>query len=427
VAQVSLIVEFGMLFGASVPSGVFVIGSATQGIIGTNTIGAFNVLADYSGREMELAVDHQGDRTNGPLVTYGARTCTIKLLNMDGLLDPYNIEALGLSAPGILMRIRKPWNGTIYPVFYGYVDSWLPNAESPELGTVTVTATDGFGLLNQPLAQLGSPIGPGDLVSTRVGLLLDALNWPAAQRSIGTTTSTLQQTSYGAAGLSLIQDAVKSEVGEFYQQPDGVMYLRGRHAMTTDSRSNTSQATFGSDRAGGEIPYVGRPVTAWDRQTLHTEVDAMIDGGSNLQVATNPASFARYGRLAVEETSLTLPNDADALSWANYVLAQDSVPRFRFSAITLSSRIEQLGISVMPHMLGRVFGDRVTVVRRPPAETYGSIVDSRAMLIQGINHTWSAKTKEWQTTWTLAPAASVPFFVIGSSTQGVIGSNVIAW
>jgi hypothetical protein len=220
---------------------------------------------------------------------------------------------------------------------------------------------------------------------------------------------------------------VKSEVGEFYQQPDGVMYLRGRHAMTTDSRSNTSQATFGSNRGGGEIPYVGRPVTAWDRQTLHTEVDAMIDGGSNLQVATNPASFARYGRLAVEETSLTLPNDADALSWANYVLAQDSVPRFRFSAITLSSRIEQLGISVMPHMLGRVFGDRVTVVRRPPAETYGSIVDSRAMLIQGINHTWSAKTKEWQTTWTLAPAASVPFFVIGSSTQGVIGSNVIAW
>lgn len=424
----TLIVQFGLSVGANIPTNVFVIGSAGQGIIGANVIGNTSILADYSTRAMELSISHTSDRTSGKLNTYGARTCTLKLLNMDGALDPYVLEGLGLTAPGVLMRLWKIWNGISYPIFYGFVDVWNPDAETPELGTVTVTATDGFDLLNEPLDELGIPTGAGQAVSARISDILDARGWPSSLRSLGATTSTLQATTYGAPGLQLIQDAVKNEIGEFYQQPDGYMYLRGRHAIVTDSRSATSQATFGSNRAGGEIPYVGRPVSAWDKQTMHNRVKAQINGSSNIMVAQDSASVGLYGtQYTIEETSLALQTDADAQSWANYVLAQDVKPRFRFSGITLSSFVEQLGISVMPHMLGRRFGDRITVVRRPPAQPYGSIVDSRQLLIRGVAHTWSRKGKEWQTTWDLEPVGSTPFFVIGSATQGVIGSNAIAW
>lgn len=424
----TLVVQFGLSVGANIPADVLVIGSATQGVIGTDKIGNTSILADYSGREMELSISHTSDRTSSKLNAYGARTCTLKLLNMDGALDPFVLEGLGLTAPGVLMRLWKIWGGISYPIFYGTVDAWNPDAETPELGTVTVTATDGFKLLNQPIDELGSAIGAGQTVTQRVDAILTVMNWPAGLRALGTTTSTLQATTYGAAGLELIQDAVKNEVGEFYQQPDGYMYLRGRHDIVTDTRSNTSQATFGSDRAGGEIPYIGRPVSAWDMQTMHNRVKAQINGSSNTMVAEDSSSIGLYGtQYTIEETALNLPADSDAQSWANYVLAQDVKPRFRFSGITISSFVEQLGVSVMPHALGRRFGDRISVVRRPPAQPYGSIVDSRDLLIRGVNHAWSRSDKQWTTTWDLEPAGSTPFFVIGSATQGVIGSNALAW
>lgn len=424
----TMIVEFGLSIGVGIPTDVFVIGSASQGIIGTNVLGTFDMLADYSGREMSLSVQRTSDRTAGPLVTYNAGTCTLKLLNMDGALDPYVLEQAGLTAPGVIMRIRKVFGGVIYPIFYGYVDTWNPEAEAPTLGVVTVTGTDGFSLLNTPMGELGAPVGANEAVSARVTRILDDLVWPAAQRSIGTTTIQVQATSYGATGLELIQKAVEAEIGEFYQQPDGVMYLRGRQEILTDARSATSQGTFGSDRAGGEIPYVGRPASSWDRTQMHNRVVAQIEGGTNPQIAEDATSIGRYGTgYGVEATDLILINDSDALSWANYVLAQDSTPEYRFDGITLNSAIERLGISVMPHMLGRRLGDRVTVVRRPPAVPYGSIVDERELYIRGINHDWSAQSKQWLTTFDLQPVSRLPFFIIGSATQGVIGQNVLAW
>lgn len=424
----TLVVEFGLAIGAGIPTDVLVIGSATQGIIGTNVIGTFNMLADFSGREMSLSVQRTSDRTAGPLVTYNAGTCTLKMLNIDGSLDPYVLEQQGLTAPGVIMRIRKWWSGTLYPIFYGYVDSWNPEADAPTLGTITVTATDGLSLLNTPMAELVSPVGAGESSVTRISRILNDLSWPASLRSFSSAQSTVQATSYGASGLDLIRKATEAEVGEFYQQPDGKLAFRGRTAILTDSRGVTSQATFGSDRGAGEIPYVGRPSTAWDRTQMHNRVLAQIEGSTNPQVVEDAASVGRYGTgYGVEVTDLILQDDADALSWANYVLAQDSVPEYRFDAITLNSAVEQLGISVMPHMLGRKLGDRVTVVRRPPAVPYGSIVDSRELYIRGISHDWSAQSKQWLTTFDLQPVSGLPFFIIGSSTQGVIGQNVIAW
>jgi hypothetical protein len=423
------LVDFGLSIGANIPANVFVVGSATQGIIGTNELGTSMMLADYSSRVISVETQRTSDRTSGTLMAFNAGTATVKLLDMDGALDPYVLEQAGLTAPGVVMRIRWRDSPTlVYDVWYGYVDAWNPDAETPELGTVTVTGTDGFALLNQKLDELVAPIGAGDTASARTGRILDAVNWPTGLRSLGTTTTPLQATSFNDTALSLIQKAWRAEIGEFYQQPDGVLYARSRTDMVTDSRSATSQATFGSDRSGGEIPYVGRPASAWDKSQMHNRVVAQIDGSTNLQVAEDATSVGLYGTAyTVEDTSLALASDADALSWAHYVLATDVRPTFRFTGITLNDALEQLGVATRAQQFGRRMGDRVTVIRRPPAQPYGSIVDSRQMFIAGINHSWDAKGKQVLTTFDLSPAGNLPFFVIGSATQGIIGTNVIGW
>jgi hypothetical protein len=423
------IVEVGLAIGATVPTTTFIIGSASQGIIGTNLIGTANMLADLSDRKQEITVSRTSDRTAGPLITYNAGTATVKLLNMDGALDPYVLEAAGLTGPGVILRLRYMLpSGTIQPVFYGFIDSWDPDATSPLVGIVTITATDGFILLNQATDELVAPVGANETVTARVARVLDAMGWSAVLRSLGTTSEIVQATSFGSPGLELIQDAVKAEIGEFYMQPDGVAFLRGRHAIQTDTRSATSQATFGSDRAGGEIPYVGRPLTAWDKTQMHNRVKATIDGSTNVQIAQDPTSIGLYGTAyTVEESALKLTADSEALSWANYVLAADVKPTFRFSGITLNSALEQLGVPTLDQQFGRIMGDRVTVVRRPPAQPYGSIVDTRDLYVQGISHAWNAKSKQTLTTFDLQPVSKLPFFVIGSATQGVIGQSVIAW
>jgi hypothetical protein len=423
------IVEVGLAIGATVPATTFIIGSATQGIIGTDLIGTPNMLADLSTRKQEITVTRTSDRTAGPLITYNAGTATVKLLNMDGALDPYVIEAAGLTGPGVILRLRyQVPSGTIYPVFYGFIDSWDPDATSPTVGIITITATDGFILLNQATDELGAPVGAGESVTARVTRILDAMGWSASMRSLGTTSEVVQATSFGSPGLELIQEAVKAEIGEFYIQPDGTAFLRGRHEIQTDARSATSQGTFGSNRAGGEIPYVGRPVTAWDKQNMHNRVRATIDGSVNVQVAQDSTSVGLYGTAyTVEESALKLTTDGEALSWANYVLAADVKPTFRFSGITLNSALEQIGVSTLAQQFGRAMGDRVTVVRRPPAQPYGSIVDTRELYVQGITHSWNAKSKQVLTTFDLQPVSKLPFFIVGSATQGVIGQNVIAW
>lgn len=422
------LVDFGLSIGANIPANVFVIGSSTQGLIGTNVLGTTSMLADYSDRVMAVNTARTSDRTTGRLITFNAGTATVKLRNLDGALDPYVLEQAGLTAPGVIMRIRFSYLGTVYPVWYGYVDSWNPEAEAPTLGTVTVTATDGFGRINRKVDQLGSPVGAGQTAAQRAASILDAISWPADMRSLAATTSTLQATVYGDTGLALIQDAFKAELGEFYMDADGKAFCRGRHAMNTDARSATSQGTFGSQWGSGEIPYVGRPAVAWDKTGMHNRVIAQIDGSVNPQVAEDSTSVNLYGtEFQVEETALKLQTDGDALSWANAVLAADTLPRFRFTGITLNSAVQALGVDTIGQQFGRRMGDRLTVVRRPPATPYGSIVDSRQMLVRGISHAWDAKAKQVLTTFDLDPASTLPFFIIGSATQGVIGTNVIAW
>lgn len=410
----SPIVDIGLTAGAADTSQYFYVGDPVRGRIGTAKIAPPNLMTSYSDRVMGLSVQRTSSRVIGPIVEYNAGTATITLRDDDGALDPVNLSQ---SPVGADIRIRQVHDEVTYPVFRGTVTSWLPEQRSPTHAVVVVQAVDGFDeLANKHLVLIGSPAGAGEDTGARVSRILDAANWPEADRNIAVGRSTLQGTTFDGNALDLAQKAVLAEGGELYVDAEGIVVFRDRHAVLTEPRSNTSQGTFGT--GPGEMSYVGSLGVSNDRGMLANTVRASIVGGT-VQSASDAASIARYRERITEEKDLLLQSDSEALSWAKFVLRQNSQPELRITAMTIDTRVHR--DTYLPQALGRQLGDRITVVRRPPG-----VVDSRELLIRSIEHTWSTPDK-WQTTWGLQPAGTFPFFTIGHPTAGRVGRNAIAF
>lgn len=413
----TILVDIGVTVGAADTSQYWYIGNPTRGKIGVAAIAPPNLMTSYSDRIMAMEVHRTSSRSLGPIVEYNAGTATVTLLNDDGQLDP---AVLAQSAPGSDIRIRNVYNGVTYPIFRGTVTSWLPEHRHPDHAVIIVQAADAFDdLTNNTPVTLGSPVGAGEDTGARVNRVLDVIGWPVADRNIDTGKSTHQGTVLDGTAVELIQKAVFAEGGEFYVEADGVITFRNRHAVLKTARSNTSQATFGSNRAGGEIVYVGVPGLSDDRSQMANTVRATRTGGAP-QSASDAASIARNRERVVEESDLSLQTDTEAFNWAKFILGQTKDPEFRFTSLTIDPRADP--DLIYPQALGRLLSDRITVVRRPP----GGIVDSRELLIRSIEHSWQSPAR-WITTWGLQPVTTYSYWTIGHPTLGRIGSNAIAF
>ncbi|WDZ87180.1 hypothetical protein [Micromonospora cathayae] len=408
----TVLVDVGLTAGAADTSGYWHIGDPVRGRIGTATLAPDGLMLDCSGRLMALSVQRTSTRRAGPLVEHNAGTATITLLNNDGLLDP---AVLGQPAPGAEIRIRKRHGDITYPVFRGYVKSWLPEHRHPDHAVVVVTATDGMELLANTDRVAVAAVGEGETTGARIGRILDSVGWPATDRSIMTGDSTVQATTLEGSALQEIQRVVTAEAGQFFVDQQGnAVFTSRRLVLQTDLG-----ATFGSNRAGGEIPYVGRPGMSYDREQLVNRVRATRAGGVE-QVVSDPTSVARYRESTHTETDLLLQTDADVQSWARHIVYIDKEPEFRFTSLTLDARVDPT--LIYPLVLGMQFGSRITVVRRPP----GGIVDSREVIVRSVEHEWSPPDR-WITTWGLQAADRFAFWTIGHPTRGRIGSNGIAF
>lgn len=417
--MIRVLVDVGLSIGANIDPSYLVVGHPTRGLIGTGVIAPDGTLSDFTDRAMSLQVQRSSTRRVGPVIEYNAGTATVRLLNDDGVLDPATLEAAGLEAPGAVIRIRVKdlTAGITYPIFYGFVDTWLPTLHSATHATVTVTASDALSRLAGRTRGAVAPVGAGEDTGARIARILDSVDWPAGDRDIAAGNTTLQATTLEGDALEEARKAALTEVGELYATASGAIRFRNRHALITDERSQTSQATFGSDTAGGELHYTGTLGLAWDRDQLVNRIAATRAGGVE-QTAEDGESITRRGLHSHSETDLLMQTDAEALSWAKHVLAQTKAPEFRVTSMTVDSR---LGPAYRVQAFGREIGDRVTVVRRPPG-----VVDSRDVYVRGISHEWRG-ADQWTTTWDLQAASRLPYLVIGHPQLGVIGANYIGY
>jgi hypothetical protein len=283
---------------------------------------------------------------------------------------------------------------------------------------VTLTASDGFKVFASINRTAVAAVGAGDDSGARISRILNSLGWPADDRIIDTGDTLLQATTLEGGGLAELQLTSDSEYGEFYIDPDGNAVFRRRHAILADARSNTAQAVFG-DGGGSEIPYRDTSVDA-DDMTMANYVSITRVGGAE-QVASDAASIARYLQKDFPRSDLIMQTDADALNYAEMILYQHKDPELRFGSIELGVPRPGVAALAWPAMLGLHFGDRATVIRRPP----GGGTNTQDVYIRGIEH--ASDGGGWTTSFALESASRSQFWAIGHPTLGRLGYNAIAF
>ena len=167
------------------------------------------------------------------------------------------------------IRVSVAFGGVIYYLFDGYIDSWNPSTLSgyTQYAEMSITASDAFKIFSNIDIPEDSAAGSGEDTGARITRILQSIDWytDGEKNSIDTGNSTLQGTTWGDNALSLMQIAADSEIGQVYIGGQGQVVFNSRHALLTNSASNTVQAVFGDSpvRLKLRVPrYLTRRLTA---------------------------------------------------------------------------------------------------------------------------------------------------------------------
>jgi len=151
-----------------------------------------------------------------------------------------------------------------------------------------------------------------ETTAARVARILDYTSFPSALESITTTpVATVSNISLGgenlAAELALVNNA---EGGLLYSSRNGTLTFTDRNYVYSNTKSNTSQATF----ASASIPYEPQVSLQYSGDQIRNVYQVSYSGGGNV-TATNTASVTAYGRNATTlETQLSTVAQATTLA-----------------------------------------------------------------------------------------------------------------
>ena len=318
------------------------------------------------------------------------------------------------------VRVRAIWNGTTYDLFRGYVDSWDITWQDPNWSEVTVPCTDAFKIFSNIDRTAVASVGSGEGTGTRIGRILDGIGWSASLRDIDTGDVVVQATTLEGNAMEEMLLTAETEAGELYMTTDGKVFFRDRSGVNDDTRSNTTNATFG-DGGGSELPYADLTFSNDDTQ-LFNRVIITRAGSASPQQVDDTSSQAEFLLRSFERSDLIMTTDGAALNYAQYVLSRSAQPELRFDQVTIKPQRDESNL--FPQVFNRLIGDRITVRRRPPG---GGTMIEQDCLIRGIEHE-IVPGGPWITRWTLqSTAAAGSFFIIGHATQGRLDQNPLGF
>lgn len=417
-----------------------VLDNATTGKLDTGTLSA-EVWTDITPYAIAFSTRRGASRAEGPILRFEAGTCQITLDNADRRFDPTNLAGPYVSGdrtqvtPMRSVRIVATYDGAEYPIFRGYADSWDISYDEPAMSTCTLTATDATKVLNNvDRAALATAVGEGEPSGERIHRVLDSASWPLGPdfRQIDIGKSTLQGTTLDRSAWEELLKVQDSEIGQVFVDGAGRVVFRNRHANLETVTSTTVQGNFGDstgmdawvlgtgalgDIALGvstvEVPFEDA-VIAYDDDGLANVVRIANVGGTQ-QTAEDVGSQREYLIHTYERTDLILQTDTEAATYAEFVLFAAMEPELRFTSLSVLPHDDP--DALFPQVLGREFGDRVRLTRRPP----GGGTVQRDSFIVGVNHEVSGPN-QWRTTWALQSATKVggPFLTLDHPESGVL-------
>ena len=279
------------------------------------------------------------------------------------------------------------------------------------MGYVDIYAADAFRLLNLAQVTTVTDAGAGQATGTRIGKILDEVDFPSSMRTISTGQS-LCQADPGTlrTALSAIQNAEFSEQGAFYFDGSGTAIFKSRNQVA----SSISSTPIDFNQTG-DIPYKNLVFAFDDKLIINTASIKRI--GGTAQVYQNAASVAKYFPHQYSAQDLVIDTDANALNIAATFVATHAETTIRIDAMT----VDLLDTAVPTDtMIGL---DYFTNVRISNIQPDGSTI-VKTLQVQGLR--WEISPNAMQVTvTTLEPI--VDGFIIGSAERGIIGVSAMTY
>lgn len=172
-----------------------------------------------------------------------------------------------------------------------------------------------------------------------------------------------------------------------------------------------------SSRRLPELPYSDVTLNYDDTTVANYERIARVGGVE--QTAQDTASQQLYLIHTHQRDDLLMQTDTVAEDYADFALYQSKDPELRFGAIEIRPQRDETNL--FPQALGRRFGDRIRIKRRPP----GSGTITRETFIRGISHETDGES--WTTTWTLQSATTWSFLILDHVTLGKLDENALGF
>ena len=251
----------------------------------------------------------------------------------------------------------------------------------------------------------------GQDTGTRIGKILDQVQWPANMRALDTgATTCVADPATARTSLDALKNAEFSEQGAFYIRSDGTAVFKSR----TNVIKAYGDTPIAFNQTGG-IPYRNL-VFAFDDKLI-VNSSTMTNVGGTAQLAENATSIAKYFPHASNQSNLVCQTDADALNIARVYVATRQETTIRIDAMTVDLQDPSVPTATM---LGLDYFSNLAITNTQPD---GSTI-AKTLQCQGL--AWDiTPNKMICTVTTLEPI--VDGFIIGSSVSGIIGTNTMAY
>jgi hypothetical protein len=344
-----------------------------------------------------------------------AATASVSFGNRGGRFDSNNASGPYYPnvQPGKRIRIRATYSAVTYDIFNGYIETWPQVWSMGPLGDaeVTVRAVDAFKILSLAKA---TATRSAEASGTRVGAILDAINWPAADRSIDAGISTVQAKTYDLEpGLSALQEVEVTEGGLLFMSADGKVTFKDRTKFVLDAL-DTANYTWGD--LGSEKIYADLGPLERDDSNLWNQVVIDAPGKTTVDV-TDSASRDAYTVAYRPLTLSTIHEDQNEMAdRANYLLTRYSTPANRVSEMVIETSIDY-----WDRLLDRELHSKLRARKRPVG---GGTIEQDSF-VEGITHDFYARRgTKWLVTLNLSPLDEVTtYWVLGDTVYSVLDST----
>jgi hypothetical protein len=386
------------------------------GILDTNTLAdATAVIVDVSNQVTYVKTQRGRNALSDQFQT---GTLTLRIIDKNGDFNPLNPGSpyYSLLTPMKKVQITATYSGVTYPIFSGFITSYVNTrpSDATELAFTTITAVDAFRLGN--LAQISTVTGAtaGDLSGTRINQILNEIGWPSTMRDVDAGLTTMQADP-GTARTSLqaMQTVTDSEYGALYVDATGSFVFQDR-SVTAGSIGGTT--TLFADNGTG-IKYA-KATWILNDSLVFNSATVTRTGGSP-QNSFNQASIDKYFLHSYNLKDLLMQTDAVALNYAQAYVASRAETSIRCDAVELDLYTPNYNSGIIA-ALDLDFFDPITVITTQPG---GSTLE-KTLQIFGVSNTITPNSFKTVFT-TLEPV--IDSMILNNTIYGQLDYNVLSY